>query len=123
MTYGIRLRDLPKIREEISRDKLLVPELEIFLSVEANIRSGAQSLDISPSEAREFDFFLGGYHLAVRNAHTVSNYFINRGYFANESNGKKALMRNTEMIIRALHENNLRILTIIAMKRGSISWR
>jgi len=111
MTYGIRLSDLPKIREEINRVKLLVPDLDYFLSVEANIRSGSQSLDINPAEAKEFDFLLGGYHLAVRNAHTVSNYFINRGYFANEINTKKALIRNTEMIVRALHENNLRILT------------
>jgi putative hydrolase len=111
MTYGIRLQDLPKIREEINRVKLLVPELEIYLSVEANIRSGSKSLDISPTEAKEFDFMLGGYHLAVRHAHTTSNYFINRGYFANESNTRKALIRNTEMIVRALHENKLRILT------------
>jgi len=111
MTYGIRLGDLPKIREEINRVKLLVPELEIFLSVEANIRSGARSLDISPLEAQAFDFLLGGYHLAVRKAHTMSNYFINRGYFTNELNTRKAMIRNTEMIVRALHENNLRILT------------
>lgn len=111
LTYGIKLRDLPKIREEIKRVKLIVPELEIFLSAEANIRSGSKSLDISPSEAKEFDFLLGGYHLAVGNAYTVSNYFINRGYFANEKNTRKALIRNTEMIVRALNENNLRILT------------
>lgn len=111
LTYGIKLRDLPKIREEIKRVKLIVPELEIFLSAEANIRSGSKSLDISPSEAKEFDFLLGGYHLAVTNAYALSNYFINRGYFANERNTRKALIRNTEMIVRALNENNLRILT------------
>lgn len=111
LTYGIKLRDLPKIREEIKRVQLIVPELEIFLSVEANIRSGMKSLDISPLEAKEFDFLLGGYHLAVGNSHAVSNYFINRGYFANENSTRKALTRNTEMIVRALHENNLRILT------------
>lgn len=111
MTYGINLRDLPEIRSEIQRVKLLVPGLEIFLSAEANIRSGKRSLDISPEEARQFDFLLGGYHLAVCQAHTVSNYFINRGYFANENNTRKARIRNTEMVVRALHENNLRILT------------
>lgn len=111
MTYGIRLRDLPEIRSEIDRVKLLVPSLDIFLSVEANIRSGAQSLDINPEEAKEFDFLLGGYHLAVRQAHTVSNYFIKRGYFVTETRTQKASIRNTEMVVRALHENNLRILT------------
>ncbi len=111
LTYGIRLSDLPKIREEINRAKLLIPGLDFFLGVEANIRSGSQSLDISPVEAKEFDFLLGGYHLAVRHAHTVSNYFINRGYFADKDNTQKALIRNTEMIVRALHENNLKILT------------
>jgi putative hydrolase len=111
LTYGIRLRDLREIRNEINRVKLLVPELVIYLSVEANIRSGERSLDITPTEAKEFDFLLGGYHLAVQHAHTVSNYFINRGYFASEQNLRKARIQNTEMIVRALHENNLRILT------------
>ena len=111
MTFGIRLRDLPEIRKEIERVKLLVPGLEIYLSAEANICSGDRSLDISPIEAKQFDFLLGGYHLAVRHAYTVSNFFINRGYFAGEKNMRKATLRNTEMIIRALHENNLRILT------------
>jgi len=111
MTYGIKLRDIPKIREEISRAKQLVPGLEFYLSVEANIRSGSSSLDISPQEAKEFDFLIGGYHLAVRNAYSVSNYFINRGYFATETSTRNAMIRNTEMVVRALHENNLRILT------------
>lgn len=111
MTYGIRLRDLPEIRKEIDRVKMLVPGLDFFLSVEANIRSGSCSLDVSPQEAKEFDFLLGGYHLAVRRAHTVSNYFVNRGYFASEGTTQKAMIRNTEMVVRALHENNLRILT------------
>lgn len=111
LTYGIRLDRLSHIREEINQVKALVPGLEIFLSVEANIRSGSQSLDLSPEEAKAFDFVLGGYHLAVRHAYTVSNYFINRGHFASESNTRKAMIRNTDMIIRALYENNLRILT------------
>lgn len=111
LTYGINLRNLPKVREEIKQVKRKVPDLHIFLSVEANIRSGTRSLDISPEDADAFDFLLGGYHLAVRHAHTVSNYFINRGYFASDTNVRNAMVRNTDMIIRALHENNLRILT------------
>ena len=111
LTFGINLGDLPAIREEIKQAKETVPGIHIFLSVEANIRSGARSLDITPEEAKGFDFLLGGYHLAVRHAFTVSNYLITRGYFAGEENTRKASVRNTEMIIRALHENNLRILT------------
>lgn len=111
LTFGIKLRDLPEIRREIERVKKLVSGLDFFLSVEANIRSGRDSLDISPQEAKEFDFLLGGYHFAVRHAHTVSNFMINRGYFATEANTHKAMVRNTEMVIHALHENNLRILT------------
>lgn len=111
LTYGIRLRDLPKLRAEIEQAKRLVPELEIYLSAEANIRSGERSLDISPEQAKSFDFLIGGYHLAVRHAFTVSNYFFQRGYFANQTNIRKATVRNTDMIIRALFENNLRILT------------
>jgi putative hydrolase len=111
LTYGIRLSQLPEIKKEINRVSPLVPGLKIYLSVEANIRSGATSLDISPQEAMEFDFLLGGYHLGVRNAHVVSNFFIKRGYFTSEESTRRALVRNTEMVIRALYENNLRILT------------
>jgi putative hydrolase len=111
MTYGIKLGNLPQVRKEIEQVKRKVPGLDIFLSVEANIRSGSQSLDLTTEEAKAFDFLLGGYHLAVRHAFTTSNYFINRGIFANEKNTRRAMVRNTEMVIRALFENNLRILT------------
>lgn len=111
LTYGIRLEDIPRIRTEIEDAKRLVPDLKIYLSAEANIRSGKHSLDISPEQAKAFDFLIGGYHLAVRHAYTVSNYFIQRGNFANDATIQKATVRNTDMIIRALFENNLRILT------------
>ncbi len=111
VTFGIKLRDLPKIREEINGMKELLPQLEIYLSVEANIMDGKRSLDVSPEEARGFDFLIGGYHLAVPNSHTLSNYMMTKGILRGQTRTQKSRIQNTEMIIRALFENNLRILT------------
>jgi len=111
LTFANRLRNIPEIRKEMERVRALIPGLEIFLSVEANILDGVHSLDVSPEDASKFDFLIGGYHLAVRNAHVISNFTLTKGYFATESRVQKATIRNTEMIIRALYENNLRILT------------
>lgn len=111
LTFANRLKNLPEIRNEINRVKGLFPTLEVYLSVEANILDGVHSLDVEPQDAAKFDFLIGGYHLAVRNAYVISNFTLTKGYFAGKERMGKATIRNTEMVIRALYENNLRILT------------
>lgn len=111
LTYGMRPGDAARIRAEIDAAAAAFPGLTVYLSVEANIRGGARSLDISPEGAAEFDFLIGGYHLGVAHGHSVSNFTLTRGIFTTETRIRKAMVRNTDMVLRALYENNLRILT------------
>lgn len=111
LTYGIRPGDVRRIRSEIEAAAAAFPGLAVYLTVEANIRGGARSLDITPEEAADYDFLIGGYHLGVAHARSASNFTLTRGFFATERRTRKALLRNTEMVVRALYENNLRILT------------
>lgn len=111
LTYGIRMSDLPKIRKDIEKTQALHPRLRIYLSVEANIRDGEHSLDVRPEDAAMFDFIIGGYHLAVACADAAGNFTLKRGIFATEKRRMRTLVRNTDRIIRAVYENNLRILT------------
>jgi len=39
LTYGVKRKDFPVMRDEIERLKLVYPEINIYLSVEANIVS------------------------------------------------------------------------------------
>jgi putative hydrolase len=111
LTYGIRPRDVGRTRAEIAEASPAYPGLTVFLSVEANIRGGERSLDISPQESADYDFLIGGYHLGVAHGHSASNFTLTRGIFATENRIRKAMVRNTDMVLRALYENNLRILT------------
>lgn len=111
LTFGIKPGDVARIRAEIAREAPKYPGLVVYLSVEANIRDGKRSLDISPEEASAYDFLMGGYHLGVAHGHSASNFTLTRGIFATEGRVRNARIRNTDMILRALYENNLRILT------------
>lgn len=111
LTYGMRHGDAGRLRAEIAAAAPEYPGLAVYLSVEANIRGGERSLDITPEEAAAYDFIIGGYHLGVARGHSASNFTLTRGIFATETRIRKAIVRNTDMVLRALYENNLRILT------------
>ena len=72
-------------------------------------------------EAKKFDFLVGGYHYGVMNCHAVDNWLLARKHYQEGGNNGLALetseayekqrMINTEMYIKTLRENDLRILT------------
>ncbi|HPZ60294.1 MAG TPA: PHP domain-containing protein, partial [Bacillota bacterium] len=47
LTYGVKRKDLPVMREEIRRLQPLYPKIQILLGVEANIINPSGKLDIT----------------------------------------------------------------------------
>lgn len=111
VTYGIRPGDLVLIRNEIERLKPLYPDIKIYLSVEANINSRDNNLDIPTLDFDRFDFVMAGYHFAARHCYGISNYMMDRGFLATEKRKKTAVIRNTDMILECLHKNDIKMLT------------
>ncbi len=106
LTYGIKRRRIPEMRAEIEALRLQYPQIEILMSVEANIVAKGNWLDIAPEEFDDYDYVIAGYHYGVRNGYCISNYLSE--HFGG---GRKLMLKNTEMAVQALYENKIKILT------------
>lgn len=111
MTYGIKRESLPVMREEINRLQKIYPEIKIYLGVEANIIDKGNNLDVLPEEMDQYDFILAGYHFGIKNCYSAANFMFRHGIGKSEKRREFLSKRNTAMIIKAIEENNIKILT------------
>lgn len=110
MTYGLSMAKVSDMRAEIDRLKPLYPEMRILLGVEANTMRATPYIDVDPSDRDLFDIILAGYHYGITHAGMVTNYVsAHTGLWGGA--GSTLLVKNTDMIIKALYENPVDILT------------
>ena len=108
LTYGVKREKLPEMRAEIERLKKIYP-IEIYLSVEANIVDRDNGLDVLPEEFEIFDFVNAGYHFGVTDGYCMANWMHDHGI--RKSKEEELIEKNTQMIVSAVENNNIRILT------------
>ena len=109
LTYGIDRNKIKVMRAEIERLKLAYPQIEILLGVEANTVRVAPYIDLTEEDKKDLDIVLAGYHYGILKAGMVPNYISDHtGLFGGDSSLKVA---NTAMILSALYENDIAILT------------
>lgn len=117
LTYGMKRSSVAKMRNEIEDLNKEFPQIEICLSVEANIINKGSCLDVTPEEFSQYDFVIGGYHYGVLNGYCISNFLDDHkrkssiGNSCDSKSRKKLRKKNTEMVVRSVYENNLKILT------------
>jgi len=119
--YGIKRNKIDDLRRDIDESQKRHPEIKLYMSCETNLIDKGNNLDVSPEEAKKFDFLIGGYHYGVLNCHAPESWILaKKKYQGGGNNGlemetspryEKLRDINTEMYIKALHNNNLRILT------------
>lgn len=115
VTYGVKRSNISVMRVEVELLKPFYPEIEILLGVEANIINPSGKLDVSVEELKQFDYLLAGYHYGVFGEKPVqalglhAQNLILSGWFHRST--KKQKIRNTELMIRAIYENKIKILT------------
>ena len=105
LTYGIKWDEVPDMRKDIDDANEKYP-IRVFMSVEANIVNKGNGLDIRKEEIPAFDFIIAGYHYGIPNGYCVSNWLDFHGL-----KNSKLIVKNTDMTVRALYENDIRILT------------
>jgi len=117
LTYGMKRKNIPVMRAEIERLKLIYPEIEILFGIEANIINKGNNLDITNEEAKLFDYILAGYHFGVLNAYSLDNFrseisarILKKPKKPDMTTGT-FLNKNTEMVIKAIVKNEIKILT------------
>ena len=108
LTNGIKMEKLPEMRAEIDRLKSVYPDIEVLLGVEANTLRVPPYLDVEDTDL--FDILLAGYHFGILKAGMIPNYISNHtGVFRGDSS--TLMVKNTDMILNALYNNKIDILT------------
>ena len=108
--YGLDPKKIPKIRAEIAEAMERYPDVKVYLGVEADIMDSPNGLDVAPEEIADYDFINAGYHYIFPRAHMIANW-ISFNLPCPQSFKDKMSKINTELALRALHNNNIKILT------------
>lgn len=108
--YGVKRGDFTIMRAEVDRLNKLYPDIDIYLSVEANVLKKAPYIDLNEREKKMFDFVIAGYHYGVLNGNCLKN-GIAKGGVMPAGSGRRLMAANTDMTVKCLYENDIRILT------------
>jgi putative hydrolase len=112
--YGLKRPRFPELRREIESVRAQRPGLGIFMGVEANIVDSSGWLDLSPSEFPLFDYVIAGYHYGAVGKNPPASLFLHIQNMISDATGlsaKRLLIRNTEITEKALHTNDIKLLT------------
>lgn len=110
MLYGLDKKTLPNMREEIEQAKVMYPDVNVLLGVEANIVNTANGLDVKPSEFKDYDFVNAGYHYSAPKCGMITNW-ISFHIGSGDKLKKKMRAYNTKLALRALNSNKIKVLT------------
>lgn len=110
MFYGLSMEAVPQMRRDVQEAKKQFPDMKIELGVEANIIHSQNGLDVKRSDISKFDFINAGYHHGVPKGDMIRNPICSYGVYPSGSR-TKLMAWNTEMVIQAIYENPVRILT------------
>lgn len=108
LTYGVNREDFVNLRNDIEKMNVKYPKMSVKMSVEANIIKGGNGLDVRPEEFEEFDFVIAGYHYGLFGCDCIRNWLWSKGIKIGENSLRES---NTQMVINALRNNDIAILT------------
>lgn len=113
-TYGIKRKNLAKMRYEIDRLNEQYPQIKILLGIEANLIGLDGTIDVNKEELRLIDKLLLGFHNgAVPKTIRDGNNLYFKNYFSKlfKINSEICKKRNTDAFILAMKKYNIDILT------------
>lgn len=112
--YGFRRKDIPKMRAEIDALKEKYKDIEIYMSVEANIINASGRLDVTPEEFELYDFVIAGYHFGTAGEEALKSLTLHgRNLICSrkKSYPPDLVRKNTDLVVSALRNNDIRVLT------------
>lgn len=108
--YGINKKKIPQMRKDIEVAMRRYPGIKILLGVEANIIDSPNGLDVKPEEFKDYDFVNAGYHYGAPKCGMVANW-LSFHLPCSKSTKERMRARNTELAVRAIENNKIKILT------------
>lgn len=114
LTYGVKVKDIKKMRKEVDAINRSSDKIKVKLGLETNIISVDGKIDIDKKIIKQLDMVLAGYHFGGMPENLMSGIKIH-GYnlLAKKfpSIEKKARVINTKATIEAIYNNPIDILT------------
>ncbi|QXM06475.1 PHP domain-containing protein [Crassaminicella indica] len=114
LLFGVKKKNLPKMREEIDAINQSTNKIHVKLGMEANIISKDGKLDIGQETIEKLDILLAGFHFGalptnIRDCFRIhGNNFLAR-YFPTVD--RKVRVINTDAVVAAIYNNPINILT------------
>ncbi|MDD5823195.1 MAG: PHP domain-containing protein [Firmicutes bacterium] len=108
--YGVGTDHVPALRKEIEDAMELYPDVKVYLGVEANFKDTPNGLDVSPEEFELYDFVNAGYHYGVMDSCMQENWLAHKKLPV-PGGIDKLRDFNTELVVRALENNKIKVLT------------
>ena len=108
LTYGIKLNDIYKMREEIDKLNDKYSNIKVLLGMECNILDNRGNIDINDKIIENCDYIMAGYHFASTPTSLKSMLNHCNNYMIKNDKSKDY---NTEAIINAMKNNNIFIIT------------
>jgi len=106
--YGMNMKELPEMRRQIEEVRKMFPEIDIQLAAEANIVNESGILDIGKEDQKLFDYIIAGYHYGAFGDKPLKTIGVCLGGFVKFFSARTY---NTDLVIKALHENDIKMLT------------
>ena len=118
MFYGVRRKNIKKMREEIERLSKIYP-IKIYLGIEANLISAGGDIDLSPEEQKWFDYVIMGYHKSAKpkSLKDFFRFFLpNAIAYRRKKYSQKIVDANTQAYINAIQKNRINIISHLGSK-------
>lgn len=112
--YGFRRKAVPQMRAEIDALNEKYDDIQIYMSVEANIINPSGRLDVKPEEFALYDFVNAGYHFGTLGENPVASLLLHGcNLLASLLKHYPAWLvrKNTDLVVRALRAGKITVLT------------
>lgn len=108
MTYGVKIKDIYKMREEVDKLNLKYSNIDILLGMECNILDENGNIDINDEVSKLLDYVMAGYHFGSSPTSLKSMLNHCNNYVLKNEKSKEY---NTKAVINAMKNNDIFIIT------------
>lgn len=108
ITYGVKIKDIYKMREEVDKLNLKYSNIDILLGMECNILDENGNIDINDEVSKLLDYVMAGYHFGSSPTSLKSMLNHCNNYVLKNEKSKEY---NTKAIINAMKNNDIFIIT------------
>lgn len=108
MTYGVKIKDIYKMREDVDKLNIKYSNIDILLGMECNILDENGNIDINDEVSKLLDYVMAGYHFGSSPTSLKSMLNHCNNYVLKNEKSKEY---NTKAIINAMRNNDIFIIT------------